>query len=479
MIERLFRIPMLFTFAATVVALAWFLRPIDRTALYPVSFSDGKMGYVSVDGRVVFADRWRRVYPFDAEGMGIVVMRWESRIIDRSGRTVAAGDCCWPFDVCGLARVDRDERCGYVDRTGRLAIATAWDEGEEFTEAGLAKVKKGGCYGFIDREGTIVVPIEWDLAEPFRSSLTRVQRGGKWGYVDRQGRVAIAPAWDHATEFEDASGLAFVRNEKEKYQAIDRTGKPVEVEDVEEWDEIVGFGTAELAIVRRDILYGAIDRNGKTVVAPIWNQILPFDASGMAAAFKRQSHGYIDRAGKILVPIEWDYAGEFGPFDLAVAASGENYGYIDRSGRIAIPLTLMRAWPFHESGLAEFLGHDGRYGFLDRTGRVVLDITGNNVMAKIEFHSGGGGPWRIVVRENGATDRREPWFRALLAAAEKVGWKMPERTRLCDVYDTDGRLVWSSDWLSEPMWMAIAGIGIGLLGVIEICVFVFRKRAAV
>jgi hypothetical protein len=54
-----------------------------------------------------------------------------------------------------LARVKKDGKWGYIDKTGRTIIPIEYDYVESFNSEGLAKVKKDEKYGFIDRTGVV------------------------------------------------------------------------------------------------------------------------------------------------------------------------------------------------------------------------------------------------------------------------------------------------------------------------------------
>ena len=57
--------------------------------------------------------------------------------------------------------VCREDKYGYIDKTGREVIPCKYDDANVFSE-GLAKVKKSGKRGFIDKTGREVVPFIYD-----------------------------------------------------------------------------------------------------------------------------------------------------------------------------------------------------------------------------------------------------------------------------------------------------------------------------
>ena len=290
-------------------------------------------------------------------------------------------------------------------------------------------VMRQGKWGFIDQEGRLVLPLEWDNASPFDASgLACVSKGGKWGYIDRCGRVVL----------------------------------PIE------WDDAWAFDSSDLAVVSKADKWGFIDRSGKLAIASEWDDAEPFDEKGMALVKKGDKFGFIGREGQVVVPVEWDYADRAFCFDLALVSDGVKSGFVDRTGKMAIPLESGRIQPFEEPGLARI--YDGfpneKVEFIDRTGRIVVAPRHKDGAIQTD---GVTGVHRISVWSSAPEVDLQEFLRQQLAILEFVGWKLPPRAVLFEQYDTDGRLVWSSDWLSERTWLVIAAIGIGILEIGCLC----------
>ena len=54
-----------------------------------------------------------------------------------------------------LFPVIQNDKCGYIDKTGKIAINPQFDDAWDFSE-GLAPVKTGDKYGYIDKTGKYV-----------------------------------------------------------------------------------------------------------------------------------------------------------------------------------------------------------------------------------------------------------------------------------------------------------------------------------
>lgn len=134
-------------------------------------FSEG-LARVSRDGKCVYIDRT------DTE-----VLRPESK--GTSDCAVIAGDF-----VDGLARWKIDDQYGYIDKGGRVVISPAFDLTFGFSE-GLAAVEIDGLWGYVDSAGRMAIPPRFARAEPFRNGMAEVGLfggpGRHWGYVNRAG----------------------------------------------------------------------------------------------------------------------------------------------------------------------------------------------------------------------------------------------------------------------------------------------------
>ena len=155
-----------------------------------------------------------------------------------------------------LAKVKKDDKWGFIDKTGRLAIPLEYDYADKFFE-GLAFVIKDDKWGFIDRTGKLAIPLEYDYAGVFSEGLAKVKKDGKYGYIDKTGRFAIPLKleYDYADNFFES--LAVVIKD-DKYGYIDKTGRlaiPLEYDYADKFFE-------GLAKIKKDDKYGYIDKTG-------------------------------------------------------------------------------------------------------------------------------------------------------------------------------------------------------------------------
>jgi hypothetical protein len=91
-----------------------------------------------------------------------------------------------------LCAVELDQKWGYIDPSGAIAIEPRWQIAFEFSE-GLAAVcvsNNPEKWAYVDATGKVVVgPFACDYACAFASGVGRVQAGARWTYVDRAGKT--------------------------------------------------------------------------------------------------------------------------------------------------------------------------------------------------------------------------------------------------------------------------------------------------
>ncbi|MBV9957027.1 MAG: WG repeat-containing protein [Acidobacteria bacterium] len=118
-----------------------------------------------------------------------------------------------------MAAVSKDDKWGFIDKTGSFVIKAKFDGAGDFAE-GLAPVKADSKWGYVDKSGQIVIEPQFGLAQSFRGGIARaadssydpadpdinvighfecitVWRPGKkvrWGYIDKSGKYVWLPS---------------------------------------------------------------------------------------------------------------------------------------------------------------------------------------------------------------------------------------------------------------------------------------------
>lgn len=160
--------------------------------------------------------------------------------------------------VCGLSKVKKDGKVGYVNKDGVEIIKLQYDDGLTFNE-GYAAVMKDSKWGFLDSTGKIITAPVYSDALSFNNGLAAVSKNNVYGYINTSGEVAIPFEFSNARSFSE--GLAPAANAKKYWGFIDVKGtwviKPV-------YDFTDCFEKGEARVMKGEkIMY--IDKNNKVL----------------------------------------------------------------------------------------------------------------------------------------------------------------------------------------------------------------------
>jgi WG containing repeat len=147
--------------------------PSEPPAEGPVGFeaADGRFGFKDGQGRVVIPAQFQFAYAFFEQGLGAAVLANQFVFINRNGQLLAQA---FPYDngpdyfVEGRARIVRDGKVGFIDKSGAIVVEPRFDFAGAFCQ-GRAPVCVG-CRRVVDGEH--------DYYE-----------GGRWGQIDLGGRL--------------------------------------------------------------------------------------------------------------------------------------------------------------------------------------------------------------------------------------------------------------------------------------------------
>ena len=88
----------------------------------------------------------------------------------------------------GLASVEIDGKCGYIDDKNNVVIPFEYDTAMSFSE-GYAMVVKGDRCGYINKDNEVVVPFIYTAATPFEGGEAKVRKDGKWATLSKDGNL--------------------------------------------------------------------------------------------------------------------------------------------------------------------------------------------------------------------------------------------------------------------------------------------------
>lgn len=188
----------------------------------------------------------------------------------------------------GFSAVKKEEKWGFIDKTGQVVIPCEYEHVGSFRE-GLAVVEKTGTFGFIDKKGQIAIPFQYNHALSFVEGMSAVKVGEHYGFIDKTGRIAIPIHYHAAWHFSEG-----------------------------------------IAAVQRYNKWGFVDTTG-TRITPLQYDLVQVFKEGLAAVMKENQWGFIDKEGNITIPLIYNEAKSFSK-GIASVLKGENWVNIDKEG---------------------------------------------------------------------------------------------------------------------------------------------------
>lgn len=287
-------------------------------------------------------------------------------------------------EVGKMFPIKRNNKFGYVDITGKIAIPPKFKDARCFSE-GLAAVMSGGKWGYIDKTGKYAIPPSYDTAFGFSEGSARVSKEGKEGFIDVTGKYIIAPQFPEvgnfseglakaATTYLTGSKILDMSAGRKKWGYIDQAGKYIIQPMFDEADDFRGG----IARIWDDSQLGYINKVGDNIIPMqkyTWGTAF---GDGLALVVNEEGKkGYIDTSGKYLIPPQFDGGSGFSE-GLAGVSNNGRYGYIDKSGKYAIAPQFDAGEPFSD-GLAVvgvYMKTDTeekiKYGYIDRSGKFLI-----------------------------------------------------------------------------------------------------------
>lgn len=333
--------------------------------------ASGRFGYVDRKGSLAIEARFDHAWPF-AEGRAPVRLRGEEgpigpmHLVDASGALVTKVRYQSVDELHGGRALvtDYEDRSGYVDASGEVAIPLRFDRAHPFA-GGVARVTIGSEERFVRRDGTDLVDrgfqwtsdfsdgvgLGWDGATwfaydaegtllfetkaetifQFHGGLAPLKRDGLWGFVDRTGSFAILPRFEEARMFSGERAIVKLGGE---LRFIDRAGNLVG--GAFEWaHEQLVEGRMASYVFDEELRGGFISEDGVLVIPRRFESIRTF-AEGLAAVCLEGRWGFVDRDGAFAIEPAFDDAGWFAN-GLAPVKKDHLWGFVDRSGALVVP----------------------------------------------------------------------------------------------------------------------------------------------
>jgi hypothetical protein len=171
-----------------------------------------------------------------------------------------------------------------------------WEKNYDYVDncvCGLAKVKKNGKVGYVNKQGMEIIKVQYADGLTYHDGYTAVKEGDKWLYLDSTGKTITAAIFDDAASFNNGLAAAAKNN---LYGYINTAGEvviPFNFSNARNFSE--GMAPASNA----KGFWGFIDLKGNWVIKPVYDFADSFENSE-ARVMKGQKIVYIDKENKVL-----------------------------------------------------------------------------------------------------------------------------------------------------------------------------------
>ena len=270
-----------------------------------------------------------------------------------------------------------------------------YDKLEGFSEGRAPVCRDGVWWGYIDKFGREVIPCRFEACAPFRNGMARVavnvglwdNKGtqrvkGRWGLIDKQGNYIVPPIYNEISYCSEDCVVCQDQDEDWFFLGLDG-----EMLFSQTFEDARPFDTG-VAVVCRFGKYGAIDRNGNTVIPFEYDWINGLGRPGsdkMVGAKKHGKYGVIDREGNVIIDFRYDEVtcSRTGLIEVSFKGRGRyscKYGVIDTDGDTILPCIYDQI-DCMESVIGVNIGqrigtkhfHPGKWGWTDLEGNIIVE----------------------------------------------------------------------------------------------------------
>ncbi len=193
---------------------------------------------------------------------------------------------------------------------------------------GYYLIKKDGKWGYLNDKRKVVIPIQYDDAFEFNTNhYAIVGINGKYGLIINSGTVVLPIEFDAVYPIKDEVYI-FKTKKGKLFGLYNGIASPEEIL-TPQFEEIDQFNSAGVVIVKKGKYYGAINKDGETVLEIKYPKIFPY-SNGYAYyqildANGKKKYGFVDEIGQPSKKT-YDHVREFTAKGVAIVKLDGKYG---------------------------------------------------------------------------------------------------------------------------------------------------------
>jgi WG containing repeat len=304
------------------------------------SMKNKKWGYITNTGEIIVEPQYESCYRFSSDGVAVVFDSNSNQYIFINAKGAKIMTDVKSYKVAleefrdGLITVKYNDKWGYFDKSGKVAIPAKYDEVNGFGNGhaavtvnkkifiidtqgketpvgpGIIQVREFSenlapfrssdkKFGFIDTAGKIIIKPQFETVGYFKNGIAWARTtDGILGFIGTDGEWIVQPQFSFAGNFDSESGLARIKTGSQ-WGYVDKQGKILRKDDSMVWEDF----SEGLALGKKDLLFGYFNNKGEWEIKPQFDGGRDFK-NGYAAAKKGNKWGIIDRTGKwVIEPI--------------------------------------------------------------------------------------------------------------------------------------------------------------------------------
>lgn len=357
----------------------------------PIRYKDTELwGLMNTTGEILCPAQFDQIGWFDDNGIAIVEKNGLVGLISNSGEVIAEPRFSHIFNAYNKGLKPSAEYGSYVvqDENGTGCITTdgsfvrhnaAWNTcGNDFF-SGLTMIvsdqatRKGN---FVRLDGSLVFDEWWEAVYPLSAGGGVARRGDTYAIITSEGEIAGTFEWSGSISCAEDYVILCGKQPDSKWGMIDLTDSAIVIEPEYEYIDTKGF-KENLLRVKKDGLYGFLDRTGEVIISPQFDYAESFQ-DGVAYVQLDEKNGYIDQDGRLLFsfPTETMWiADEYEGIYFRYLRADGTWGFLNREGEVLSEISsniTSDSDALLANGLFPACGETGYYGFLNVYGDWVI-----------------------------------------------------------------------------------------------------------